>query len=125
MKRISLNKVMAKLAEEQTDLNQHEVELASVSELKSFVEKARADESAMVRRFMEARDAAKVGVASGEDHLANLKTVYNMMEDIKASAKELGIDLNSIPEYKAAYNFYTQNPASASNKMIERMKGLL
>ena len=113
---------MAKLAEEQ---NQHEVELASVSELKSFVEKARADESAMVRRFMEARDAAKVGVASGEDHLANLRTVYNMMEDIKVSAKELGIDLNSIPEYKAAYNFTMGNPASASNKMIERMKGLL
>jgi len=119
MKRVSLNKVMAKLAEEQ------KVELSLVSDLKSFVEKARADESAMVSRFMEARDVAKVGVASGEDHLANLKTVYNMMEDLKASAKELGIDLNSIPEYKLAYNFSTANPASASNKMIERMKGLL
>jgi len=106
-------------------LSTQKVELASVSDLKSFVEKARADESAMVRNYMEAQSAAKVGVASGEDHLANLKTVSNMMEEIKVSAKELGIDLNSIPEYKLAYNFYMSNPASASNKMIERMKGLL
>jgi hypothetical protein len=106
-------------------LSTEKVELASVSDLKSFVEKARGDMNAMVSRYMDAQDAARVGVASGEDHLANLKTVYNMMEDIKASAKELGIDLNSIPEYKLAYNFYMANPASASNKMIERMKGLL
>jgi len=119
MKRISLNKVMAKLAEEQ------KVELSLASDLKSFVEKARADESAMVRNYLEAQDIARVGVASGEDHLANLKTVYHMMEDLKTSAKVLGIDLKSIPEYDFAYNFYTQNTAGATSKMIERMKAIL
>jgi hypothetical protein len=106
-------------------LSTQKVELALVSDLKSFVKKSRADMNAMVSRYMDAKDASRVGVASGEDHLANLKKVYNMMEDLKSSAKELGVDIKSIPEYKLAWDFYMANPASASNKMIERMKSLL
>jgi hypothetical protein len=106
-------------------LSTQKVELSLASDLKSFVQKARADESAMVSRYMEAQDIARVGIASGEDHLANLKTVYHMMEDLKTSAKVLGIDLKSIPEYDFAYNFYTQNTAGATSKMIERMKAIL
>ena len=116
---------MAKLAEDKTELNQHKVELGKVEELSALLKKAKAVESDMVNAFVEARAISKKGIEAGEKHLQNRKEIYNLTEDIRTSAGELGIDPNSITEWKSAYNFLTQNPESATNKMIQRMKGLL
>ena len=111
---------MAKLASQP-----EKVELASIDDLKSELNAAKSLESSMVDHFMDARTAAKVGVDNAEGHLRNLKTISNMVEDIKASANELGIDPKSIAIFNQANSFLNQNPASATNKMLERMKGLL
>ena len=123
-----VEKIWAELsANASTELSAEEVkvELASIDELKSQLYAAKALESSMVDHFMDARNAAKVGVDNAEGHLRNLKTISNMVEDIKTSANELGIDPKSIAIFNQANSFLNQNPVNATNKMLERMKGLL
>ena len=106
-------------------LSTEKVELGKMDDLSALLKKAKAVESDMVDAFMEARASSKKGIQAGEKHFQNRKEIYNLTEDIRTSAGELGIDPNSIKEWRMAYDFLTQNPESATNKMIERMKGLL
>ena len=104
---------------------EQKVELGKVEELDALLQKAKGVESDMVDAFMAAQANSRKGVKAGETHLQNLKEMSNLVSDIKTSADALGVDVNSIREWKSANNFLNQNPSSATNKMLERMKGLL
>lgn len=106
-------------------LSTEKVELGKMDELEALLKKAKSDESDMVDAFMEARTSSKRGVQAAEKHLRNRKEIYNLSEDVRAAAAELGVSVSSIKSWNDAYSFLNQNPESATNKMIERMKGLL
>ena len=119
MKRISLNKVMAKLAEEQ------KVELSMASVLEGMVKRARNAEGDMVLSYIKAQDFSKAGIRAAEKHLMNLKEIKEMADSIKTDAKNLGIDFTSIKGWRDADDFLNGNPEGPTEKIVQQMKGLL
>ena len=106
-------------------LSTEKVELGKMDELEALLKKAKSAESDMVDAFLEAKASSKRGIKAAEEHLRNRKEIYNLSEDVRAAAQELGVSVSSIKSWKEAYSFLNQNPETATNKMIERMKGLL
>ena len=83
MKRISLNKVMAKLAEDKTELNQHEVELSLFDDLKKLTEKA-------TQMYNKAYDDTFNAVDRAVDiSLRSQKALNDLYQQTKASKENL------------------------------------
>ena len=83
MKRISLHKVMAKLADEKTELGQHEVELSLFDDLKKLTEKA-------TQMYNKAYDDTFNAVDRAVDiSLRSQKALNDLYQQTKASKENL------------------------------------
>ena len=106
-------------------LSTQKVELGKMDDLDALVKQARGIEGDMVDALMEAKSSSKKGVKAGEKHLQNLKEIANLVADLRTHGNALGVDVTKIKEWRRANDFLNGNPRNPTNKMIERMKGLL
>lgn len=109
---MSVNTIMKKLSEIQ--LESHDVELSVMDDLKVSISKVTEITSKVNKMYQEADKTAKIfkEAKSQKDSLNKvytsnkddvnlvLKDLNNLFKTINAQAKELGIDIKSLPLYK-------------------------
>jgi len=112
MKRISLNKVMAKLAEvqspEQVDLNNEQVELASVKALKTYITRLEKGDSDLQKSrdkiLAEADKIGKMGLEFSRklsSYEGNIENAEEELKNVVKALKDLGVDSGSPDVQKA------------------------
>jgi len=118
MKRISLNKVMAKLAEEQTELGQHKVELGLIDEMVSQSKQAdklfaKAMESTGQRVAQSIRELNAAGKA-----LVKVRPIGHRIEN---ASKELGVP---VPKEVANLQSFVDQSIREVDAMIKQLQRL-
>ena len=114
-----LDKILSKLP---VQLNSEKVELNALARLESLTKEAKSTSADMVDSFRKAKEASQTGVKAAEEHLKNLKTISNLVNDARTQAETLGIDITKIKDWRMSANFLNGNPASATKIMLEKMK---
>jgi hypothetical protein len=113
----------AKIEELKQLLSTEKVELANIAALGALVKQASDNGNDITDSFLEAKQSSKIGVKLGEKHFAYYKEVYNMLEDMKSNAKQLGLDITKVKEWRRGSDFLTGR--KATEIMVNKMKGLL
>jgi len=106
-----------------TKLSKEKVELANIEALGALVKQASDNGNDITDSFLKAKESSKRGVKLGEKHFAYYKEVYNMLQDMKFNAKELGLDITKVKEWRRGNDFLTGE--KATEIMINKMKSLL
>tara|TARA_R100000935_G_C2806432_1_gene152915 strand:+ start:129 stop:1028 length:900 start_codon:yes stop_codon:yes gene_type:complete len=99
------------------------VKLANIEALGALVKQASNNGNDITDSFLEAKESSKRGVKLGEKHFAYYKEVYYMLQDMKSNAKQLGLDITKVKEWRRGSDFLTGE--KATEIMINKMKGLL
>ena len=113
----------AKIEELKQLFSTEKVELANIAALGALVKQASNNGNDITDSFLEAKQSSKRGVKLGEKHFTYYKEVYNMLEDMKFNAKQLGLDITKVKEWRRGSDFLTGE--KATEIMINKMKGLL
>ena len=113
----------AKIEELRQLFSNQKVELANIAALGALVKQASDNGNDITDSFLEAKQSSKTGVKLAEKHSAYYKEVYNMLEDMKSNAKQLGLDITKVKEWRRGSDFLTGE--KATEIMVNKMKGLL
>ena len=119
MKRISLNKVMAKLAEENTT---EKVELGAADDLMDALVNARQATNSfgsMVGSVVSNAKGLQKNAVRVSSAISNL---FQVMEKVDIAAKELGVDAKSIKGYNEAKRIISERKAyEEANNIVQRI----
>ena len=99
----TLQNVYNKLADK-TELAKHEVELASVADLKKISDITEKSIVTFYKWKKEAQAYAKTALGYADEYGNNRVKLYDLMQALERQAKELGIDIKETNEYKKAIN---------------------
>lgn len=102
----SFEKFMASSAVNQVELGEHKVELASIGDLASKVEKARTEINNFNSEVAKLQAIAKTQSGKGIDITNSLEDILNIYNAISADFKKLGLDPSSYKELKLAKDLY-------------------
>lgn len=148
MKRISLNKVMAKLAE-QDDLQLkewqkqilevelgEEVNLSSVKELNNYIKQLKKNNSSLsksadkinsaIKKYNSAASELESISSSAQRIVSDLDSdLYNASQAIREfqeSAREMGVSVNSVPQYKELLDLLNDQSATQLKRAISELR---
>jgi len=148
MKRISLNKVMAKLAE-QDDLQLkdwqkeilevelgEEVNLSSVKELSNYIKQIKQNNSSLskaagkintaIKKYNSAASELESLSSSAQTIISDLDSdVYRAtqaMREFSEAAREMGVSVNSVPQYKELMDLLNDQSITQQKRAIQELR---
>ena len=148
MKRISLNKVMAKLAE-QDDLQLkewqkqilevelgEEVNLSSVKELNNYIKQLKKNNSSLSKSADKINSAIKKYNSAASELESISSSAQRIISDLDAdtysasqairefqeSAREMGVSVNSVPQYKELLDLLNDQSATQLKRAISELR---
>jgi len=152
MKRISLNKVMAKLAEEQDSLQLkewqkeilevelgEEVHLSSVKELKNFISQTKANNASLskiskkintaIKKYNSAvnelNSISKQGQYAVTDLMSEQDKIRRVLKQFEQSASEFGVSPNDVPEYKELRDLNNDQTVIQQSRAIDELRRIV
>ena len=106
------------------DLSSHKVTLANINDFNKTLNDAKVKLKNFDDNFDQLEKSIKPVIDSGDLYLKSLEEVTKINDELAAKFKEIGLDWNGTPEFKAFRDLIVKGKSGVISTMIARVKNI-